>query len=57
MPSLTNVVLPWAFRNDFVKDVNITGSFVKDVNITGSTRFTPLSRIDIGELANHKNLQ
>ena len=57
MPSLTDVYLPWAFRNDFVKDVNITGSFVKDVNITGSTRFTPLSRIDIGELANHPNLR
>ena len=57
MPSLIDVHLPHAFRNDFVKDVNITGSIVKDVNITGSTRFTPLSRIDIGELANHPNLR
>ena len=55
MPNLTNVVLPWAFRNDFVKDVNITGSIVKDVNITGSTHFISLSPIDIGALRSYFN--
>ena len=40
MPNITDVYLPDAFRNDFVNNLNITGS----------THFTPLSRIDIGAL-------
>ena len=46
MPRLTNVYLPEAF--DY-KD--------KTVTIRGSTHFIPLSRIDIGALAKHKNLK
>ena len=45
MPSLTNVYLPYAFE------------YKTDVTVTGSTYFIPLSLIDIGALANHKNLQ
>ena len=45
MPNLTYVYLPYAF------------DYKLFVTIRGSTHFIPLSRIDIGALANHKNLQ